>query len=64
MAQGSSICNAQDQMARKILMDADPTVFTVNSLPENVIKAVDHVPPVMLYGYLGDIVGLVPHYCS
>ena len=60
MAQGSSICNAQDQMTRKILMDADPTVFTVNSLPENVIKAVYHVPPVMLYGYLGDIVGLVP----
>ena len=51
-------------MARKILMDADPTVFTVNSLPENVIKAVYHVSPVMLYGYLGDIVGLVPHYCS
>ena len=45
-------------------MDSDLTVFTVKSLPENVIKAVYHIPSVMLYRYLGDIVGLVPYYCS
>ena len=34
-------------------MDSDLTVFTVKSLPENVIKAVYHIPSVMLYRYLG-----------